>query len=360
MFPKSMLLIILLGISLGYSNEIALIRDTSRHIHVIDQNDDGTLLLTKEIGENGVFTSQFVVRKSGKETVLATPQAYTAIHAYRISNTDVAVGFCSRPSDGINKHNLSAIIWQVSDRSGQLLPCPEGFHGTSAFDISADGTTVSGYLIGSKPARLVPCIWKEMTNEWQCNRLPTPSIYNPYLVSSKVVISDNGKQVAGVCVVEEGQNRQNYLFRWQLFESDQWTGQKVAKQAFKLSDINDHGVIAASRTVNAKSRAFVIGVGGELARIDPFEGDIQTFALDINNQGQVVGYSDDPYGPNGGPEGFVWENRRSRRLEFPFEVLFSSANSINNQSQIGGFLIAQEKDEAITGAFILTPSNKKD
>lgn len=349
---------LILSVAGAHPPELTIISNPDGQIQVSDHNHAGTALLTRDVGRNGVFFSEFVVRKTTGETVLPIPPGYTAIHAYQISDSNVVVGHCARPGDGKRKNNLNAVVWHVDDNRAELLPTMKGFHSSSAFDISADATAVSGYLIGSQPAKLVPCVWLRESDVWQCRRLPSPQEYNPFLVSSKVVISDDGKQVAASCVVAGRERLSNHLFRWQ--RSDRaWKRDTIAKRGFRLSNINDLGMIAASGYVAGVSRAFVFDQDGVKQTISPFEGDFQTFALDLNNRGQVVGYSDDPFGAEGGPEAFLWERGNCRRIEFPKEVQFSSATSINDQSQVGGFLISQENGAATIGAFILTPAKEK-
>ena len=64
--------------------------------------------------------------------------------------------------------------------------------------------------------------------------------------------------------------------------------------------------------------------------------DISGEASDINNQGIVVGFSDDPPGPEGGPQAFTWQNGKTRPLEIPGENVFSMALGINDHGQIVG------------------------
>ena len=88
------------------------------------------------------------------------------------------------------------------------------------------------------------------------------------------------------------------------------------------------------------------------------EGDESAVALDVNNEGVVVGYGDDPYGPIGGPQAFVWKKGELTPLQLPIPTLYSSATSVTDSGMIGGFLQTLPRDENGTSkslSFVLSP-----
>ena len=60
-------------------------------------------------------------------------------------------------------------------------------------------------------------------------------------------------------------------------------------------------------------------------------GDENSSALDVNNRGSVVGFSDDPRGPTGGPQAFIWTGgkpRAPRYIETVFGVGYRFADPV--------------------------------
>jgi probable HAF family extracellular repeat protein len=226
-----------------------------------------------------------------------------------------------------------------------LLDLPDGFRGSCAFDIDAHGTTACGYLVGRDPPRLLPCIWQRSAQSWQCSQLAALQAYNPLLTSAHVVISDDGRRVAASLAVESIDaplpRYMSHLFAWERAADGVWKRRRLAEQAVHLANINNHGLAVGRVTDQGRRRAFVYEPTRGPLVLAPLPGDVSCQATDVNNQGIVVGWSDDPAGPEGGRQAFLWQNGEQSLLPLPPEVLYSSADTITDDGRVGGWLYWQ-------------------
>ena len=82
----------------------------------------------------------------------------------------------------------------------------------------------------------------------------------------------------------------------------------------------------------------VVDWDGNVSKIDLLPGDIAGQARSINNAGVVVGLSDDPPGPDGGPQAYVWSKDQTIIPKFGEKSLYSAAHAINNAGQVAGLI----------------------
>ncbi len=348
-----------LAITLGLANEpfraesnaeIELINNSPGLSQVVALNAHGHFVGSREVEIAGWgLSEQTYFRGAGLEIDMPVLETYTNVQPTAISDNDCIVGYCSR-SIGSAEGNLEACLWKPLENSIVGLGRLPQHRGSHAFDISADGKVVVGYSVGPNPPTMVPCVWEHDGKHWQCTRLPTIHAYNPYLLTSRVVISDDGSQVAA-CITVEVVDRPvaiQYLsstFVWQRDQNGIWQHNRRSEHQIRLADINNHGVIVGSCLVDHHQRACVLNTDGELIVLDLLAGDVSAAATDINDQGVVVGYSDDPPGPTGGPTAFVWSQDEIKPLALPVPAIYSSANAINDAGQIGGYLITEVTDD---------------
>ena len=93
-------------------------------------------------------------------------------------------------------------------------------------------------------------------------------------------------------------------------------------------------------------KAFVISADGEFQLLEALPGDENAGGTDINNAGTVVGYSDDPHGPDGGPTAFIWQGEEVTALEIPGDPYFSWAAAINEAGDVAGYLTPRAEEPA--------------
>jgi len=329
---------------------------------VVDINRHGQVVGKKEIPVPALGLGQIPYFYDGDgEAPIEALDGYTNIEPEALSDRGQVVGFVSRAL-GHPEGSLRAFVWNSATRRIAGLEMLEGHRGSHALDISADGSRIVGYSTGAGPPQMVPCLWEHSEDgSWRCRQLSTIHAYNPVLLASRVVVSDNGELIAA-CItakVVEGEIPiyQNALFRWQRQEGE-WERQHLRDGSFCLYGINNHGMLAGSVVVDGKRRAFVFDPEDGFQIIELLEGDESGQALALNNEGTVVGYSDDPYGPIGGPRAFIWSHGKMSPLQFPVATLYSSAQAINDQGQIGGYYEtepAAEDGQSDMVSFLLSP-----
>ena len=73
---------------------------------------------------------------------IPVPPTFTNVQMFALSDTGRVVGFASRPM-GTSNRNLQGIVWEAVNDQIHLLDPPTTYHGSCAYDISADGRRVS-------------------------------------------------------------------------------------------------------------------------------------------------------------------------------------------------------------------------
>lgn len=324
----------------GYSLEI--IDNSETFSQALAINASGQMIGMREVaGEQaGIFSQESFFFDGQQSIKLPQLEGFTNLEVAALSDTGRAVGYASRPI-GHPGGSLTAVLWDSA--TGQLtrLPPIAGDTACQAHDISSDGLRVSGYSNGSNPPRIRPCVWSynPKSQNWEVEVLSVLDEYNPYLVASNVLLSPDGQRVAACITVARYPNGQfdSSLFAWE-WSSGQWKRRPVSDEQLVLRDMNNRGEIAGTYTGrNGRDPCFV-DAAGKLVRIGIFAGDVSGEARGVNAEGTVVGFSDDPGGPEGGPQAFVWSAGKSRAMALPEETVFSSAFGINDRGQIAGLL----------------------
>ncbi len=316
---------------------------------VLDLSQQGLMLMEREIVEpTSALSPVPMLRKDDLQQSLSIPKSFTHREVYRLSENGWAVGFATRPM-GHPQGNQQACIWEFSSGRVVLLELPDGFRGSCAFDIDASASTVSGYLTGRDPPRLLPCLWQRDEEQWKCVLLSAPEPFNPLLTSAHTVISDDGNYAAASLAVEivEAPIPQylNHLFTWKRSDDGSWERRKLAERAVHLANINDQGMAVGRITVRGKRQAYLFIPDEGEQILTPLPGDSSCQATDVNNHGTVVGWSDDPPGPEGGTQAFLWRDGQQVPLPLPREAIFSSALTITDDEQVGGWLYWQDSSE---------------
>jgi len=305
-------------------------------------NASGQMIGVREVANANqtVFSQEYFFFDGKQTTKIPSLKDFTNIEVAALSDNGWVAGYASRPM-GHPQGSLTAIVW--NSKTGELtrLMPAAGDISSHAQDISADGLRVSGYTSGSEPPRLRPCVWTwdAPKNSWEATALEVLQDFNPYTMTSGVMISPDGTRVA-TCItvaVSAGGAYDSSLFMWE-WSGDNWTRRLVSDEQMVVRDMNNQGEIAATYTTARGPGPCFIDADGKLTRIGTFAGDVSGEARGINASGTVVGFSDDPHGPDGGPQAFIWIAGKSRALKLPAGTLFSSAFGINDSGQIAGLM----------------------
>ncbi len=273
-----------------------------------------------------------------KQMLTAPPvEGFTNFEVQALSNNNLAVGLATRQI-GSPDGSVIAIVWDTAMGKTIKLPRPAESIATHAQDISADGRRVSGYATGEKGLR--PCVWTwdAETKEWNPQVLPTLYEHNPYVMASRVVISPNGKLLAACCTFDLSKGViDSSLFMWREVDG-QWERELINDEQLYLRDINDAGVIVGSLTNRLGLRLpQVVGVDGQLQEVKLLPGDESGEVWGINAEGIVVGFSDDPHGPTGGPQAIMWKEGKTTAINLG-EGVYSIASGINDEGYITGYV----------------------
>lgn len=334
-------------------SNLQLIDNSPALSQAIDINLHGQIIGRKDVEIPKVgFMEQSFFWDGQRELAMPSLDDYTNMQATALADTGLVAGYAAR-AVGSGAGNIEACLWNTADDTIAGLGQLEGHRSSHAFDISADGTVVVGYSSGRDPATMVPVVWERQGDQWQCGRLPTIHDFNPYLLTGRVVVSGDGSKIAA-CITVRIVDRpiaklyESSTFLWQRDESGTWNREALSDHQLRLGDINDAGMLTGSCLVDRARRGFVITSQREFRLLEPLEGDESSGGTDVNNDGTVVGYSDDPHGPEGGPTAFVWKGGDVERLDIPGDPYFSWAAAINDAGDIAGYLTPRPKvkDEA--------------
>jgi len=352
---------------LGQTTAVAELQVTpvDHYAEVLDQNRRGDLLVQREVADTPFSTSlaTFIHPAGQKDAVgLPCPPNFTSVSFFHISDTAKVIGFATRPL-GNPKGNQRAFLWDWTEQQFTELPVPKTFRGNCAFDISADGKTVCGFVLGANPARITPCVWHHTKNGWNHRLLPCPSVYNPFLTTGRLAISADGRVIAGSVVRSEEPSRISQLVLWRRDSLGQWKDEVIGRYAVRLGDVNNHGVVVGSVTGRGGKRiGLAVDPKSETYLVEPLTGDASLEFLGINNRGEVVGNSDDPPGPEGGTVAIHWNlrERQLRAIAFERTTVFSTATTINDAGDVGGWVSWIEDNKFKSGSYLLTsPANDR-
>ncbi len=339
--------------------ELRSIENSESFSQVIAVNSNLDVLGTREIVQGPTRPSRNFFRAFGsdKDVEIPIPNGFTNIEVQALSDSGLVVGYVSRPV-GNSKGSLFAFAWDSGTNELTILePLPE--HGAShAQDVSADGRYVTGYCTGTNPPGLRPCVWSwnGETKKWDSTLLDTVLPNNPYLQSSQLLISPNGKQIAGCITVKQLSEYVfvSSLFVWDRQDSGKWERRKLSDDQFKLKDMNDHGVIVGC----SSTHPCMIDAGGKLTKLELLPGDESGCAYGVNNDGMIVGLSDDPHGAEGGPQATWWRDGKALPLRLRANTLYSAALALNANGAVGGYMVTDAEEDALTHAFLRIPGKQ--
>ena len=329
---------------------VQLIDNSVGFTQVIDLNESGNVLGTREVTvEPSGLAAESYYWQNNRQLKIKLLAGYTNIEPQALSDTGLVVGYATR-FVGNPAGNMQAFLWDVTTDEPLGLETLVGYRTSHACAVNKNGTVISGYVVGSDPPRMVPCVWKRIDGNWKNIVLPTTDQYNPSLHSSRVLVSPDGNQIAA-CITSNSPTGQltsshRSLCVWRVQADGSWEPSEVYQATLRLSAINDLGMIVGSRTVKTVRQAFVWDPAHGFQMLGLLEGDESAEALGVNNKGLVVGYSDDPHGPSGGPQAFIWKDGKLLALEFPLPTLYSSATTVTDSGMIGGFLQTSPDNES--------------
>ena len=326
-------------------------------MHVMDNSDSvslafainskGHVLGKKEtVDESGnIFSNIFFFDDGNKQIDLGLLKDYTNSEVEALSDTGLAVGYASRPV-GDPRGSLTALLWDVKENKISQLPHVEGDSASHAQGISADGSRIVGYSTGSEPQRLRPCLWEKKSGKWVAQALPTKFEYNPYTMSSSVVISPDGKLIAS-CVTESIENNflDSCLVMWKQDSEGAWQSKQLNTEQMYVGAMNNAGEIVGDASDKKGQRApYFVSPDGEYDKIELLPGTVSGNAYGINNEGTVVGICNDPPGPDGGVHPFVYHKGERIALKLPAGNEYSLVYAINDAGQIAGLAEVKFED----------------
>ncbi|HBE67605.1 MAG TPA: hypothetical protein DDW52_05585, partial [Planctomycetaceae bacterium] len=256
-----------------------------------------------------VLNQQFFFADSTTVRTIPKLKGFTNLYCESLSDNGRVVGYASR-APGNPDGTLTGFIWESSSGKIERLRPIAGDLVCHATDISGDGNRIVGYSTGNEPPKIRPCIWEwdEAASKWAVKPLPVLHDHNPYVVTGSVKISPNGKYIAACCTEKLLPNNvfDNALFKWKI-DGDDAKRTTVSEMAARVDAVNDRGQIAGTITDATGRFPYVTETGDKLTKIELLDGDVQGQAHAIDSSGRVYGMSDDPPGPSGGPEAFLYE-----------------------------------------------------
>ena len=340
---------------------VQLIDNSVGFSQVVDLNESGNVLGSREVAVEplGLATESYYWQDN-RQRKIKMLTGYTNIEPQALSDTGLVVGYATRVV-GNPAGNMQAFLWKVTTDEPLILETSAGYRTSHACSVDRKGTVISGYVVGSDPPRMMPCAWERIDGNWQNTVLPTTHQYNPSLASSRVLVSPDGSQIAA-CITSNNRAgplgaSHRSLCVWKLQGDGSWDPSEIYQASLRLSAINDRGMIVGSHIVKTVRRAFAWDPVHGYQILGLLEGDESAEALDVNKEGLVVGHSDDPYGPDGGPQAFIWKDAKLAALEFPIPILFSSATTVTDSGMIGGFLQTlpdNEREASKTLSFVFS------
>lgn len=305
-------------------------------------NATGQIIGLREVAdEAGTQLSQKPFFIDGQQmTTIPLLADYSNLEIRALSDTGLVVGYASRRL-GHPQGSVTGFVWDSkTGKMTRLMPADQDV-ACHAQGISGDGTRITGYTAGSNPSRMLPCLWtwNESEKTWLVETLDSIEDHNPYIMSSSVLISPDGQRIVACITVDKPSVNvfDSSLVQW-THSDGQWQRKLLSDEQMYLTSINNAGQIAGTITTQAGRQPCMIDASGKIAMIDLLPGDVSGEARGINAAGTVVGFSDDPLGPEGGPQAFVWNQGTAVPMTLPQGTTASMALDINDAGQIAGLL----------------------
>ena len=344
------------GIRMSHAVEKLILIDNSSGLsQATDINRYDHVIGLKEIKTRIGFEQRPFFWAGGKEFALSlgpSELGFTTVYPESLSDSGLIVGYASR-GIGDPRGAMEACVWDMNSsvrpdgdddndtfhRLGKL----EKHLSSHAFDISDDGRVVVGYSVGPTPPTMVPVVWTRQANGWQTERLPTILDNNPYLLTSRIVVSGNGRIIAACISVREISGGwvtryESSTFVWRRDANREWQREELTRHPLRMGGINNCGTLVGSVLESDRRRAAIVRPDGQLTLLDPLSSDDDAGATDINEDGIVVGYCDNPRSNTGLPRAFIYRGQELTPLSIPGDPLLSWATSINKAGTVAGYL----------------------
>ena len=309
-------------------------------------NSKGSIVGTREvIGENvGVISQKSFYFGDHGHKDMPIPETFTNVEVTGISDTDVVIGYATRPI-GHPKGNLDGVVWDPKTDQISVLPRADGDSACHAQSVTSDGTVITGYSTG--PARLRPVVWTKSkeTDLWVVTVLPTVHENNPYLMSSSVRITPDGACIAGCCTEAFLPNNiiDSSLYLWTKNDKGEWLQRSISENQIQIKGINNkRQIVGVIRELTGKVYPCLLNEKGEETRLALLTGDETGEARGINQESVIVGFSDDPPGPEGGPEPCRW-GVDGNVVSVPLGASpYGAIHGINDSGQMAGMATLTE------------------
>jgi probable HAF family extracellular repeat protein len=318
---------------------VRLLDNSDTYSQALAINSQRAIIGQREVANEDmtIFSTEYFFFDGEHYQTFPTLEGFSSGDISALSDNHVVAGLASR-AIGHPEGSLLAVAWEPLHERLTPLPRPEGDIGSQAHGISADGSRISGYATG--PERMRPVVWsKDADGAWQATVLPTVMDENPYIMSSRVLISPDGSLVAACCTVDITNGvYDSDLFLWRD-KDGQWEREQISDNQFYLRGMNNSGQIVGSLSTPRGKRLPCVAdaTTKELKPIALLPGDVTGEALAINAKGTVVGFSDNAAGNDGGPKGFIWREGKTTALNFGPDV-YSTANGITDAGEIAGYM----------------------
>lgn len=322
----------------GY--DLELVRNSKSLSQAIAINASGSIIGAREVEDESGVTLSLRSFFCGGDLCkdMPIPEGFTNVEAVAISDTDKVIGFASR-TIGHEDGSLLAVVWDPRTDSIEFLPAAEGDSACQAQSISSDGSRIAGYTTG--PERLRPAVWsrEDARQVWSIVVLETVMDYNPYLMSSTLQIHPDGKRVAGCCTEQilPGNIIDSSLYAWQENQG-KWERSYLHTEQIYVRDMNAQGALVGSLLGPEGRLPCFVSPAGELQRLKLLESDTAGEARGINQHAQIVGWSDRPHDPEGGPQACTWKPDGSVTRLSISEIPYAMVYGINDSGQIAGML----------------------
>ncbi|MCU0710879.1 MAG: hypothetical protein MUC43_02385 [Pirellula sp.] len=332
----------------GVELEVVVNSDTFSQATAINAN--GSIIGTREvIGEDISILSQksFYFGELGHKD-MPIPETFTNVEATGISDTELVIGYATRPA-GHPKGNLDAVTWDPKTDEIVVLPRAEGDAACQAQSVSSNGRMITGYSTG--PARMRPVVWTKESNAggWNVTVLPTIHENNPYLMSSHLRVTPDGSCIAGCCTEAFLPSNviDSSLYLWTKDQQGEWKRQDFSERQLYVKGFNNkRQIVGVARDSSGKSFPCLINEKGQETKLSLLPGDETGEARAINESGLIVGYSDDPHGPEGGPEPCSWSMDGKVTSVKLGPSPYGTIHAINDAGQMAGMATLVELNKA--------------
>ena len=322
--------------------QIELFLNSSTMSQALAINAQGSVIGIRETpdpSKGQLIIVPFYIGKYGSKDI-PPPNSFTNLEPIGICDTDLVVGYASRPP-GSKDGSLAGVVWDPKTETFAFLPKAPGDVVNQPQAISADGKRITGYTTG--PDRLRPALWvfDDSQKEWTIKVLSTLHENNPYLMSGGLMISPDGKRIAGCCTeaFRPDGNVDSALFLWTETEPDRWERKLLSSEQLYLRGINDQGEMAGSvRGKTGERQPCFVSPQGDFRLLELLPKDVSGEAKGINNDSVIVGFSDDPIGGDGGPEPCFWKKDAKPNKIAPAGSWFGMIQAINQAGQMAGLV----------------------